>query len=245
MLDRKYIVGIVGASGAVGEELLRILDERDFPIQRIVPLASSRSAGEQVEFRDKNYTILETTHEIFRNENIEIRATMKTNEESQKLYKNPVIQIELPDVIESIEFRTIQLLYEEELTIKSAKMKTENGKRTIEITIEGEQTKHKERDLQNAIISIMADITVKVEAGNQTLPIKMHISNEDRNLDVSTDLQICTLENVVTTNNIEEYQIKTSGKEKEEKAIIKDEMTGTQTKVDLGIINNETTAVKM
>ena len=179
-----------------------------------------------------------------KNENIEIRATMKTNEESQKLYKNPVIQIELPDVIESIEFRTIQLLYEEELTIKSAKMKTENGKRTIEITIEGEQTKHKEKDLQNAIISIMADITVKVEAGNQTLPIKMHISNEDRNLDVSTDLQICTLENVVTTNNIEEYQIKTSGKEKEEKAIIKDEMAGTQTKVDIGIINNETTAVK-
>ena len=179
-----------------------------------------------------------------KNENIEIRATIKTNEESQKLYKNPVIQIELPDVIENIEFKSIQLLYEEELTIKSAKMKTENDKRIIEIQMEGEQTNHKERDLQNAIISIIADITVKVEAGNQTLPVKMHVSNENRSLDVSTDIQICTLENVVTTNNIEEYQIKTSGKEKEEKAIIKDEMVGTQTKVELGLINNETTAVE-
>lgn len=179
-----------------------------------------------------------------KNENIEIRATMKTNEESQKLYKNPVIQIELPDVIENIEFKSIQLLYEEELIIKSAKMKTENGKRIVEIQMEGEQTKHKEGDIQNAIISIIADITVKVEAGNQTLPTKMSVSNEDRILETSTDIQICTLENVVTTNNIEEYQIKTSGKEKEEKAIIKDEMQGTGTKVELGIINNEKTSVE-
>ena len=90
MLDRKYIVGIVGASGAVGEELLRILDERDFPIQRIVPLASSRSAGEQVEFRDKNYTILETTHEIFRKENIEICFFSAGSSISQEYVKSAI-----------------------------------------------------------------------------------------------------------------------------------------------------------
>ncbi|EQD72169.1 secreted protein containing Semialdehyde dehydrogenase, NAD-binding domain protein, partial [mine drainage metagenome] len=45
-----YIVALAGATGAVGETLLQILAERKFPISELVPLASERSAGEQVEF---------------------------------------------------------------------------------------------------------------------------------------------------------------------------------------------------
>lgn len=72
MTKKEYIVGVVGASGAVGEELFRILDERNFPIKKIVPLASARSVGKEIEFRGKNYSILETTHEVFKQEGIEI-----------------------------------------------------------------------------------------------------------------------------------------------------------------------------
>lgn len=46
-----YNVAIVGATGAVGEEFLRVLEEYDFPIKKLVPLASARSVGKEVEFK--------------------------------------------------------------------------------------------------------------------------------------------------------------------------------------------------
>ncbi|MGN6228093.1 MAG: aspartate-semialdehyde dehydrogenase [Dyella sp.] len=52
-----YKVAMVGATGAVGETLLSILAERDFPVSELVPLASERSAGGQVEFAGKKFTV--------------------------------------------------------------------------------------------------------------------------------------------------------------------------------------------
>lgn len=69
---QKYNVGVVGATGAVGEEIFRILEERDFPINKLVPLASARSVGKEVEFRGENYATKELTHSVFEEENIEI-----------------------------------------------------------------------------------------------------------------------------------------------------------------------------
>ena len=50
-------VAIVGASGAVGQELLRILDERNFPLDDLVLFGSSRSAGTKYNFRGKEYEV--------------------------------------------------------------------------------------------------------------------------------------------------------------------------------------------
>jgi aspartate-semialdehyde dehydrogenase len=47
------VVAVVGATGVVGEQILLSLDERDFPVERIVPLASSQSAGATVNFRSR------------------------------------------------------------------------------------------------------------------------------------------------------------------------------------------------
>lgn len=49
---KKYTVAVVGATGVVGQEVIRILQERDFPIQELRPLASERSAGEPIQFGD-------------------------------------------------------------------------------------------------------------------------------------------------------------------------------------------------
>jgi aspartate-semialdehyde dehydrogenase len=69
---KKYNVAVVGANGAVGEEVLRIFEEIDFPLNKLVPLASSRSAGTKITFNDQELTILELTNEIFEQEDIEI-----------------------------------------------------------------------------------------------------------------------------------------------------------------------------
>ena len=45
-----YTVAVVGASGNVGREILSILDERQFPVDKVHAVASSRSAGQEVSF---------------------------------------------------------------------------------------------------------------------------------------------------------------------------------------------------
>lgn len=55
-------IAIVGASGAVGQEFLRVLDEQNFPIDELLLFGSSRSAGNQYEFRGKKYIVKELKH---------------------------------------------------------------------------------------------------------------------------------------------------------------------------------------
>ena len=69
---REYVVAIVGASGAVGEEIAMILDEQNFPVKKLVPLASKRSAGKSMRFKGGDYEILECSDEIFAKEGVEI-----------------------------------------------------------------------------------------------------------------------------------------------------------------------------
>ena len=58
-------VGIVGATGAVGQELLRLLHEREFPFSSIKLLASGRSAGKEICYGEECYRIEEATPEAF------------------------------------------------------------------------------------------------------------------------------------------------------------------------------------
>ena len=69
---RKFNVAVVGATGAVGEELFRVLEEYNFPINKLIPLASSRSAGSRVEFKNKEITVLELTETCFEENDVEI-----------------------------------------------------------------------------------------------------------------------------------------------------------------------------
>ena len=55
-------IAIVGASGAVGQEFLRVLDEQNFPIDELLLFGSSRSAGRVYSFRGKDYTVKELCH---------------------------------------------------------------------------------------------------------------------------------------------------------------------------------------
>ena len=56
-MSAKYDVAVVGATGAVGETMLEILAERDFPVNNVYPLASARSAGKKIPFGDTYLTV--------------------------------------------------------------------------------------------------------------------------------------------------------------------------------------------
>jgi len=52
-----YVVAVVGATGAVGQTMLEVLAERKFPVSRLIPLASSRSAGSVISFNGKDIVV--------------------------------------------------------------------------------------------------------------------------------------------------------------------------------------------
>jgi aspartate-semialdehyde dehydrogenase len=54
---KKFTVAVVGATGAVGQTMLSILEERKFPIEKLHVLASERSAGEQIDFAGRKITV--------------------------------------------------------------------------------------------------------------------------------------------------------------------------------------------
>jgi aspartate-semialdehyde dehydrogenase len=60
-----YRVAVVGATGAVGAEMIEVLEERKFPVDTLLPLASARSAGETVLFQGQDITIEELTKDSF------------------------------------------------------------------------------------------------------------------------------------------------------------------------------------
>ncbi|VAX19798.1 Aspartate-semialdehyde dehydrogenase [hydrothermal vent metagenome] len=65
-MGKRFVnIAVVGATGAVGEEMLKILEERNFPVNNILPLASSRSAGMEVKFKDDLYVVEELTADSF------------------------------------------------------------------------------------------------------------------------------------------------------------------------------------
>ena len=62
---KRYTVAILGATGAVGQEMIKILEERDFPVGKLIPLASARSAGKTLQFKGEEVTIQEACDAAF------------------------------------------------------------------------------------------------------------------------------------------------------------------------------------
>ena len=71
---KNYTVAILGATGAVGQEMMNILAERNFPVGKLVPLASARSAGKKLLFKGEEVTIQEVCAEAFQGVDIVLGA---------------------------------------------------------------------------------------------------------------------------------------------------------------------------
>ena len=66
IMDKKAVkLGILGATGAVGQEMMKILEERDFPVASLRPIASGRSAGKTLKFKGQDVTIVEASDDAF------------------------------------------------------------------------------------------------------------------------------------------------------------------------------------
>ena len=79
---KKYTVAVLGATGAVGQEMMKILEERNFPVGKLVPLASARSAGKTLKFKGEDVTIQEACDAAF--EGVDIVLGAAENDIAQK-----------------------------------------------------------------------------------------------------------------------------------------------------------------
>ena len=71
---KTYTVAILGATGAVGQEMIKVLEERNFPVGKLIPLASARSAGKTLTFRGEEVTIELACEEAFKGVDIVLGA---------------------------------------------------------------------------------------------------------------------------------------------------------------------------
>ena len=87
---KTYTVAVLGATGAVGQEMIKILQERNFPVGKLVPLASARSAGKTVRFHGQDVTIREATETAFAGVDIVLGAA-----------ENDIAKKFAPDIVKS------------------------------------------------------------------------------------------------------------------------------------------------
>ena len=73
-MKKLYTVAILGATGAVGQEMIKILEERNFPVGKLIPLASARSAGKTLKFKGEDVTIGLACDEAFEGVDIVLGA---------------------------------------------------------------------------------------------------------------------------------------------------------------------------
>lgn len=176
------------------------------------------------------------------NSHVEIRAVLQSREESEDLYKNPVVRITLPEKIEKIQVNSIHMLYEDELKVKKATLEGN----TIVIQLEGEQTKYKEEAIEGTAIIIDADLTVNKKAGNSNEKIKLTYSNdkaiqypEGKQIgEVEKDISIISYAGLVTTNAISEYGLEIVNNNGEKSAKLELGADGKQATVSSQIMNN-------
>ncbi|GAB4377092.1 MAG: aspartate-semialdehyde dehydrogenase [Calditrichia bacterium] len=62
---RKFNVALVGATGMVGEKMIQVLEERNFPVREFIPIASERSINKEVEFKSNRYPIVPLSDAVF------------------------------------------------------------------------------------------------------------------------------------------------------------------------------------
>lgn len=163
---------------------------------------------------------------IVKNENVEFRIALKTNDITCDLYKNPSLEIVLPSYIQELNIKDVNLLFDNELKIKEYNQYVNsNGNIVIKITLQGEQNSYSENEVsKGANIVINTDITVKKLSPTTNDVVKVYITNQNatsyefteptkartiRNRGyIETALKAVAPTGIVTTNVVSGYNAK-------------------------------------
>lgn len=127
---------------------------------------------------------------VLPNKDISIRVVLDTSSVENALYKNPVIEIQMPTQIKKVDIKSANLLLDDELKIKETNVVAQNGRQIIQITLEGTQTDYYgSHDVQQnnviakgANIILNTDITLNPLSASKSEEVVMYYINENTNL---------------------------------------------------------------
>ena len=165
-----------------------------------------------------------------KNENVELKATLVTNENKYDLYKNPTIEIAFPQEVKDVTINSVNILYGTELAKQSEEVyQNEQGMKVIKVQLAGEQTKHTETGLvEGANIVVNCNVTVDNMEQNASSNIVMKYSNEQNVQYDNNGISETTLNYIVKEENKEEQQVGATPTEETEPQATDDPITVTK-----------------
>lgn len=174
--------------------------------------------------------------------NVEMKVVLKTNNEAYDLYQNPIITIALPGDVEKIDLTKVEMLYEEELKIKSYRVEGKN----IIVELEGMQTGYKTDMVEGANIIAYANITLNQKAASKDAQIQMNYTNKKASQtieNVVTPIKIIAPTEITAIYQVPELGIETIGQEENEVVTLPVGVEAKQVGSYMEIINNKQDAI--
>lgn len=165
---------------------------------------------------------------------IEIRATLKSNNEKYNLYENPRLTFELPETVENIEVKGIDLVYESEMKIKNY---TVNG-RNIVVELEGKQTQYKDAGIEGTILIVNAKLKLNRKAATQDSKITMTCVNRKETLTQEKAVKVVAPTDITAIHNIAGLGIETIGQDEYVNAKLERGQKAKTLQTDIEVINN-------
>ena len=179
-------------------------------------------------------------------QDLHITTILETDNENKDLFKNPVIKIKLPKQINKISAEC-SLMYGNGLELKNGdfKINEENGQEVITITLTGEQTKY---EGNGATLNIIANVELNKLSTNSLEDIIMTYTNENAtkyadNGEERVKINIASENSMILTNNIEEYNVTSLGKENDKEVVLNTNSEAKNATVKMQIVNNEESAI--
>ena len=176
---------------------------------------------------------------------IHITAVLETDSEYRDLYKNPVIKIKLPKQINKISAKC-NLMYGNGLELKQGgfKIKQENGQEVIAINLTGEQKTYEGDAVKGTTLNITANVGLSKLSTNSTEDIVMTYTNENAisyadKGEEKIKVNIVSENSMILTNNIEEYNVTTFGKESDKEILLRNNAEAKNATVKMQVVNNE------
>ncbi len=174
--------------------------------------------------------------------NMEMKVVLKANNEANDLYKNPNIIITLPEDIEKIDLIKVEMLYEEEMKIKTYRVEGRN----IVIEIEGEQTKYKGDTVEGANIVVYANVTLNQKSASKEANIQMSYTNQKSNQAIENEvvpIKVVAPTEITAIYQVPDLGIQTIGKKENKISTLSVGEEAKQLESHIEIINNKPDAI--
>ena len=144
-----------------------------------------------------------------KNENVQMMLTLQSNENQYDLYKNPIIDILVPEELDIAIKKITQLNFEDIMQIKSAeKIEDEEGRKIVRVVLEGEQESYSSQLQEGIQIAMIGDISIANTVPSKEVNMEVSCKNENAKEEMITTqcpIKINSKYGVLMINKVENY----------------------------------------